>query len=287
MITAADFDFLRGFLKDRSGLDLGPEKRYLARSRLRPLCEDAGLRSLGDLIGKLRAGEDGGLADAVVVAMATHETMFFRDRLPFEAMRDSILPGLLARRAASRRLRIWSAAASTGQEAYSVAIILHEMRARLDGWRVELLGTDISPAAIARARDGTYSAFEVQRGLPVRYLLEHFTKEGSDWRIAEHLRSAVTFGPLNLLQDFGRLGTFDLILCRNLAIYLDPPTKSALFARLASALARDGALCLGASETVLGYTGAFVPDPDHRGFFVQGPEGTDRPTRSAPMGTAG
>ena len=139
MLTEADFAFLRGFLKQRSGLDLGPEKRYLAESRLRPLCQDAGLRSLGELVLRLRAGNDRGLADATVVAMATHETMFFRDRAPFESLRTEILTRLIASRADTRRLRIWSAAASTGQEAYSIAIILNEMRCELDGWSVEIL----------------------------------------------------------------------------------------------------------------------------------------------------
>ena len=268
MLTDAEFTFLRGFLKERSGLDLGPEKRYLAESRLRPVCQDAGLPSLGELVRQLRAGHDRGLADAAVIAMATHETMFFRDRMPFEALRAEILPRLIASRAETRRLRIWSAAASTGQEAYSIAIILSEMGHLLDGWTVDILGTDISPIAIERARDGRYSTFEVQRGLPVRHLLDHFSPAGTEWAILPALRHRVQFRVLNLLEDFGPLGRFDLILCRNLAIYLDPPTKTALFERLAAALAPDGALCLGSSETVLGYTRALVPDPANRGYFL-------------------
>lgn len=276
MITQAEFDVLRRFLKQRSGLDLGPEKQYLAESRLRPICDDAGVRSLGELVWKLQLDGDRGLADAVVGAMATHETMFFRDRTPFESLRTEILPSLISARAATKRLRIWSAAASTGQEAYSLAIMLHELRPLIEGWTVEILGTDISPSAIERARAGNYSAFEVQRGLPVRHLLDHFTHSGKVWTIGEHLRQAVTFKILNLLGDFAPLGTFDLILCRNLAIYLDPQTKTSLFERLAAALAHDGALCLGTSETVLGYTRALALDPVHRGFFVHaeqiGPE---------------
>lgn len=268
MITRAEFDLLRRFLKQQSGLDLGPEKLYLAESRLRPVCEDAGVRSLGELVRKLQFDGDRGLADAVVGAMATHETMFFRDRTPFEDLRNDILPSLIASRATTKRLRIWSAAASTGQEAYSLAILLHELRPLIDGWTVEILGTDISSSAIERARAGSYSAFEVQRGLPIRHLLEHFTHVGKLWTIGEHLRHAVTFKILNLLGDFAPLGTFDLILCRNLAIYLDLPTKTSLFERLSRALAHDGALCLGTSETVLGYTRALSPDPVHRGFFV-------------------
>ena len=268
MMTEADFAFLRGFLRERSGLDLGPEKMYLAESRLRPICQDAGLASLGELIRRLRQGGDRGLADATIVAMATHETMFFRDRTPFEALRADILPRLLDARSSVRRLRIWSAAASMGQEAYSIALILHEMRPLLEGWNVQILGTDISPAAIARARAGTYSTFEVQRGLPVRHLLDHFTPAGADWTIAPELRAMVEFRVLNLLEDFRALGRFDLILCRNLAIYLDPPTKTALFERLAGVLAPDGSLCLGTSESVVGYTRVLAPDPQQRGYFV-------------------
>lgn len=268
MITEAEFAFLRAFLKQRSGLDLGPEKRYLAESRLRPLCRDAGLGSLGELVRKLRSGEDRGLADAAVVAMATHETMFFRDRTPFETLRTDILPRLVEARSELRRLRIWSAAASTGQEAYSVAMIVQEMGLPAAGWTIEILGTDISPSAVERARAGTYSTFEVQRGLPVRHLLDHFSQAGTDWTISPALRSAVEFRVLNLLRDFGGLGTFDVILCRNLAIYLDAPTKTALFERLARVLAPDGALYLGTSETVLGYTRTLVADPERRGFFL-------------------
>ncbi|NNM73645.1 CheR family methyltransferase [Enterovirga aerilata] len=267
-MTEAEFAFLRAFLKQRSGLDLGPEKRYLAESRLRPLCRDAGLGSLGELVRKLRSGEDRGLADAAVVAMATHETMFFRDRTPFETLRTDILPRLVEARSELRRLRIWSAAASTGQEAYSVAMIVQEMGLPAAGWTIEILGTDISPSAVERARAGTYSTFEVQRGLPVRHLLDHFSQAGTDWTISPALRSAVEFRVLNLLRDFGGLGTFDVILCRNLAIYLDAPTKTALFERLARVLAPDGALCLGTSETVLGYTRTLVADPERRGFFL-------------------
>ncbi len=268
MMTEADFAFLRGFLRARSGLDLGPEKMYLAESRLRPICRDAGLPSMGALVRRLREGSDRGLADATVVAMATHETMFFRDRTPFEALRDDVLPTLLAARSNLRRVRIWSAAASMGQEAYSIAMILHDMRSLLEGWAVQIVGTDISPAAIARARAGTYSTFEVQRGLPVRHLLDHFTPTGAEWVIAPELRDMVEFRVMNLLEDFGPLGSFDLILCRNLAIYLDPPTKTALFERLAGVLAPDGRLCLGTSESVVGYTRVLVPDPQHRGYFV-------------------
>jgi chemotaxis protein methyltransferase CheR len=279
MLSDSDFAYLRGFLKERSGLDLGPEKRYLAESRLRPICQDAGLRSLGDLVRRLRAGGDRGLGDAAVVAMATHETMFFRDRAPFEALRTEILPRLMASRAETRRLRIWSAAASTGQEAYSIAIILSEVQDLLQGWSVEILGTDISPIAIERARAGRYSTFEVQRGLPVRHLLHQFSPVGTEWAILPALRNMVQFRVLNLLEDFGPLGRFDLILCRNLAIYLDPPTKAALFDRLAAALAPDGALCLGSCETVLGYTRALAPDPENRGYFVHAANAAAEPAR--------
>jgi chemotaxis protein methyltransferase CheR len=267
-MTDADFAFLRAFLKRRSGLDLGPDKSYLADSRLKPVCRDRGLACLGGLVDRLRSGRDPALEEAVVVAMATHETMFFRDRAPFQALKAQILPRLVASRSAERRLRIWSAAAATGQEAYSIAMILNEMRPALDGWQVDILATDISPLATARAEAGIYSQSEVQRGLPIRQLLAHFTQEGLSWRISQEIRDSVSFRVFNLLEDFTTLGRFDVILCRNLVIYFDLAGKAALLTRMAQALAPDGALCLGASETVLGVTRSLAPDPERSGFFL-------------------
>lgn len=268
-MTEADFAFLARFLRERSGLDLAPGKRYLAESRLGPVCRNAGIATLGDLARRLRAGSDAVLEHAVVEAMATHETSFFRDKLPFDALRTEILPGLIEARAASRRLRIWSAAASTGQEAYSLAMLTHDLAPALEGFQVEILGTDLSRAAIARARAGLYSQLEVQRGLPILKLLHHFSQvEGQGWRISEDLRKAVDFRVFNLLDDTRRFGIFDLVLCRNVLIYLDAAAKAKLLSKLARALAPDGAICLGTPESVMGIGSGLVPHPAARGFFV-------------------
>lgn len=272
-MTEDEFDDLRRFLRARSGLDLGSEKRYLAESRLRPMWKQHGLDGPGALVRKLLVDPTGPLAQAVLEAMATHETMFFRDKATFEALRTVILPRLIAARRRTRRLRIWSAAASTGQEAYSVGMLIAELGASLSGWHVSILGTDLSAPAIARARTGTYSQFEVQRGLPVWTLLRHFTQGPTGWTASAELRRPIAFRCFNLLDDLRHLGTFDLVLCRNLLIYLDAATKSQLLARLARALAPDGVLCLGVAETVSGLSEDLVPDPEARGFSVLNPKG--------------
>jgi chemotaxis protein methyltransferase CheR len=267
-VTESDFAFLRGLIKSRSGLDLGPEKRYLAESRLGPLSRASGLRTLDGLMRRLRAGGDEKLARAVVDAMATHETLFFRDRAPFEALRTTILPALAGSRPPGRPLRIWSAAASTGQEAYSLAMVVKDMANVLAGRRVEILATDLSADAIERARTGIYTQFEVQRGLPIRALLLHFTQCDGGWEILPELRRTVDFRVVNLLEDIAALGTFDVILCRNLLIYLDAPTKKKLLAKLSGALAPDGFLALGAAETTIGLSRNLPPHPEAPGFFT-------------------
>jgi chemotaxis protein methyltransferase CheR len=268
-MTDAEFAFLSGFIRSRSGLDLGPEKRYLVESRLTPLRREAGLGTLGDIVHALRRGDED-LARSVLEAVATHETLFFRDRAPFEGLRNTILPRLAASRPPGQPLRIWSAAASTGQEAYSLAMLVREMADVLRGRSVEILATDLSAVAIGRARAGLYTQFEVQRGLPIRALLLHFKQHEGGWEIRPELRQAVNFRPFNLLDDFAGLGSFDVILCRNLLIYFDLPGKEKLLAKLAQALAPDGFLSLGAAETTLGLSRMLVPHPELRGFFVHG-----------------
>jgi chemotaxis protein methyltransferase CheR len=269
----AEFAVLRRVVKARSGLDLGPEKRYLAESRLAPLATAIFGGSLSRLVEAL-GGAEPSLVQSVVEAMATHETMFFRDRSPFDVFRNEILPGLVAARAAEKRLRIWSAAASTGQEAYSLAMLLAELGPRIAGWDVSILATDISATAIAYAQAGTYTQFEVQRGLPVRYLLKHFTQTKHGWTISAALRKAVEFRQLNLLDNFSALGRFDVIFCRNVLIYLDRSTKASLLDRLARQISRGGAISLGGAETAIGLTDALALHPNSRGFFVRADEGT-------------
>ncbi|RDJ25366.1 protein-glutamate O-methyltransferase CheR [Bosea caraganae] len=269
-MTQADFDFLRTLLHLRSGLSLSLEKRYLVESRLGILCRRRGISGLDALVRRLRLDNDRELEGAVVEAMTTNETLFFRDRMPFDMFRDVILPEKLAANVAKRSLRIWCAAVSSGQEAYSLAMILDEIAPRLAGWKIEIVGTDISAEILERARAGLYSQFEVQRGLPIQLLLKYFKQEGDKWRIAERIRGMVDLKLHNLLESSEHLGQFDVIFCRNVLIYFDVPTKARVMAALSQRLAPDGAFILGAAETVIGITTTIVPDKQHRGLYRDG-----------------
>jgi chemotaxis protein methyltransferase CheR len=266
-MTELDFEFLRGFLKARSGLALTPEKRYLVESRLAPVCRRFELEDLAELARGLKGGRDADLERAVVEAMTTNETFFFRDKAPFELFRDVLLRRFLVSRGNARRLRIWCAAASSGQEPYSLAMLLHEVAPQLSGWQVEIVATDISTEVLEKARAGLYSQFEVQRGLPIQLLLKYFTQVGDQWQICSQIRSMVGYRPLNLIKDFAHLGAFDIVYCRNVLIYFDPPTKSDVLKRLAASLAPDGALLLGSAETVINLTDALAPEPQYRGLY--------------------
>ncbi|AOG03931.1 CheR family methyltransferase [Bosea sp. RAC05] len=266
-MTDADFNFLRLLLHQRSGLSLSPEKRYLAESRLGILCRRRNIADIATLIQKLRPGNDAALEHAVIEAMTTNETLFFRDHTPFDLFRDVILPERLAANAATRSLRIWCAAVSTGQEAYSLAMILDEMGPRLSGWKIQIVGTDISGEVLERARAGLYSQFEIQRGLPIQMLLKHFSQEGDRWRISERLRAMVDLRQHNLLEPNGHLGQFDIIFCRNVLIYFDVQTKARVLEALAPRLAPQGAMFLGAAETVIGISTTVLPDRQHRGVY--------------------
>jgi chemotaxis protein methyltransferase CheR len=267
-MTEAEFDYLRGFLKQRSGLALTAEKRYLVESRLGPVCRRFKVGSIGELVGVLRAGRSLEAEKAVVEAMTTNETFFFRDKVPFDLFKDVLVPKALAAHASARRLRIWCAAASTGQEPYSLAMILNEMGSRVAGWNIEILATDICTEVLEKAKAGVYSQFEVQRGLPIQLLLKYFQQDGDQWKISQQIKSMVSYRQLNLIQSFGNLGTFDIVYCRNVLIYFDQPTKTDVLKRLSAVLAPDGALLLGAAETVIGLTDALSPHPDHRGLYV-------------------
>jgi chemotaxis protein methyltransferase CheR len=262
-----DYDYLCKLLKARSGLMLSAEKHYLVESRLLPVARKAGLKNLTDLVARLRAPGAEPLTVEVVEAMTTNESFFFRDKIPFEHFRDTIMPALFAKRAQSRRIRIWCAAASTGQEPYSLAIALKEMGKDLMGWRVEIVASDISTEVLEKARSGLYSQFEVQRGLPAMMLIKYFTQTGETWQIAPALRAMVKFVPFNLLDDFSKLGPIDVVFCRNVLIYFDQPTKSGVLDRMADVLAPDGFLVLGGAETVVGLTDRFKPIPDKRGLY--------------------
>nr|WP_249797333.1 MULTISPECIES: protein-glutamate O-methyltransferase CheR [unclassified Bradyrhizobium] len=267
---------MRKFLKERSGLDLSADKQYLVESRLLPLARKASLSGIPDLVLKIRNG-DGRLATDVVEAMTTNETFFFRDKIPFDHLRETIIPGLVQARAARRSLRIWSAASSTGQEPYSIAMCLKEMGAALAGWRIEIVATDLSQEVLEKSKAGIYSQFEVQRGLPIQLLVKHFTQVGDVWQLNPDIRSMVQFRQLNLLQDFSHLGTFDVIFCRNVLIYFDQDTKAVIFERMAKGMAADGTLLLGAAESVIGISDAFRPIADRRGLYQLNPLRSGRP----------
>lgn len=268
----SDFDMLRQLLNRRSGLSLDAEKAYLAESRLQPLVQQLGLSGLGGLVKLLLSGGHEDLEREVVEAMTTNETFFFRDRVPFENFRKVIIPYLLQSRRDSRQIRIWCAACSSGQEPYSLAMLLDEEAHRLAGWKIEILATDLSRSVINAARNGLYSQFEIQRGLPITQLLRYFRQEGERWCINEHLRSRIRFEEFNLLSDYALLGRFDVIFCRNVLIYFDVPTKKDVLDRMAKILAPDGFFIMGAAETVIGLTDALVPHPEHRSISILRPE---------------
>lgn len=265
-MTPLDYEFLRKLLRERSGLDLLSDKQYLVESRLIPLARRVGLSGIAELVAKLKAGSEA-LTSEVVEAMTTNETFFFRDKIPFDHLRETILPALLRARAGRRSLRIWSAASSTGQEPYSIAMCLKEFGAALAGWRVEILATDLSQGVLEKSRAGIFSQFEVQRGLPIQMLVKHFTQVGELWQLNADIRAMVQHRQLNLMQDFSHLGTFDVIFCRNVLIYFDPDTKAVIFDRLAKAIEPDGMLVLGAAESVVGISDAFRLYPERRGLY--------------------
>jgi len=267
-MTPQSFETLATILRNGSGLTIGPDKLYLLETRLSPMLRTHHLADLDALAVKLRAGGALAMEREVIEAMTTNESSFFRDDKPFIHVRTQALPRLHATRPAGARLRIWSAAASTGQEAYSLAMILAEGRAALGGRDVEIVGTDIAREPLTRAREGIYTQFEVQRGLPVTMLVKYFKKDGSNWRIADSIRTMASFREWNLLGDLRQLGTFDLVFCRNVLIYFDPPTKARALEAIARQMAPDGLLYLGGAETVLGVTERFVPMPGDRGVYM-------------------
>jgi chemotaxis protein methyltransferase CheR len=267
MLAHGTFETIAGLLKVRSGLAIGPDKLYLLETRLAHILKQQGLRDLNALADRLRGPRIDPVAQEVVEAMTTNESLFFRDDKPFEHIRTQALPRLHASRAHGVPLRIWSAASSSGQEAYSLAMILTEMRTVLGDRRVEILGTDIAREQLTRAREGVYSQFEVQRGLPMQMLVKHFRKEAAGWRVAEAIRRMVEFREWNLLADLRPLGRFDIVFCRNVLIYFDQPTKARVLDAIAALLPPDGLLYLGGAETVLGITSRLAPVAGARGVY--------------------
>jgi chemotaxis protein methyltransferase CheR len=267
-MNESDFAFLAQMLRRRSGLSLTPDKANLIERRLPAVVRRFGFKDVEALIRDLRHGRHT-LAAAVTEAMTTNESSFFRDNIQFERFREHLLPEILARRGAEKRLRIWSAACANGQEAYSIAMILDEMQLAKQGWSVDLIATDLSGEAIARAEEGRYSVFEVQRGIAPRTLVAHFVPEESHWRICERLRRMVSFRPFNLLDSYGWLDDIDIIFCRNVLIYLDRAAKISVLDRMADILMPDGVLLLGHAETPHGLSKAFVRQPGTAGIYAK------------------
>ena len=276
-----DFAFLATLVKERSGLVLSTDKVYLLESRLMPVARKSGLKGLEELVAAIRGRRDEALIRDVTEAMTTNESFFFRDNKPFDLFRDVVLPQLLESRASKKAFRIWCAAASSGQEPYSLAMILKEEAAKLAGWRHEIVGTDISTEMLAKAKAGVYSQFEVQRGLPVQMLVKYFKKRDELWEIDPALRAMVQYKEFNLLDSLRPLGNFDVVFCRNVLIYFDQDTKGKVLGEISGLMPDDGVLFLGGAETVLGISDKFKPVTGQRGVYCPaGGPGTIGPSNS-------
>ncbi|MBY0510628.1 MAG: protein-glutamate O-methyltransferase CheR [Rhodospirillaceae bacterium] len=264
-----DLSFLAGFIKNEAGIVLGEQKGYFVESRLSAVAAQHGHESVASLVASLKAFPSAALRRDVVEALTTNETSFFRDNTPFDNLKNKILPQLMAKRAGSKRLRFWCAAASTGQEPYSLAMMLSEQGPKLAGWKIDILATDIDTAVLQKAQAATYNKFEVQRGLPVPLLLKYFDQcDGDRWQVKPAIRAMVTYKKLNLLDAQAGAGVFDVVFCRNVLIYFDLATKAMVLAKIAQQLSADGCLILGGAETVMGITDRFAAAPDIRGCYL-------------------
>jgi len=261
-IAPNDFDYLRQLVRERSAIVLEPGKEYLALSRLEPVARNEGLGSIRELVASLRSERvPGRLADAVVDAMTTNETSWFRDVHPFESFRTTVLPDVRARRAAARTMSIWSAASSSGQEPYSIAMVLKDSMPDIDGWNVRIHATDLSPTMVERTRSGRYTQLEVNRGLPAQLLVRHLRRDGTLWQVDESLRRMVQAEQHNLAGAWKPMGPFDVVLLRNVLIYFDVPTKQEILRQVRRVLAPGGWLLLGGSETTLNIDETFERVP--------------------------
>jgi chemotaxis protein methyltransferase CheR len=275
-MNVTDFEIIAQLLKERSGLALNKEKAYLLESRLNPVARKWNFSGFDELAQAIRnRGEEALLVD-VTEAMTTNESFFFRDQKPFDQFNDMVLPHLLEARAAKRSFRIWSAACSSGQEPYTLAMLLQEHADELAGWRVEIVATDLSNEILDKAKEGLYSQFEVQRGLPIAHLVKYFVQVGDRWQIEDSLRKMIKFQSFNLLGDLSSLGKFDVVFCRNVLIYFDTPTKTKVLNGIADLLPADGFLYLGGAETVLGTTDRFEIMQGQRGIYNLASAGAEK-----------
>jgi len=267
-MNSKDFHFLTEMLRRRSGLLLTQQKAHLVEGRLAPVMRRFGFRDMVALMRELQHGHET-LAAAVTEAMTTNDSAFFRDRKTYEEFRDIVLPQMLIKRRTKKRLRIWCSACAAGQEPYSIAMILDDSKLAAQGWTIDLIATDINSQMIARAQDGLYSQFEVQRGLPIRRLVSSFTQEGSNWRISDNLRRMVTFRTFNLLDSFGWLGDLDVVFCRNVLMYFDQNTRMSVLDRIVDVLRPDGSLLIGPAESLAGLMTCFVQAEHAPGLYYK------------------
>ncbi|HMG46053.1 MAG TPA: protein-glutamate O-methyltransferase CheR [Allosphingosinicella sp.] len=260
---------LASLLEARSGQQLAMNRRWRIDTALAAILRERGFANVDQLVARLVSGRDADLSEQVIEALLNNETYFFRDRLPFDLLLGGPVKRLERARAKARKLSIWCAGCSTGQEAYSLAMSFADEAARWQGWTIEIVGTDLSRSAIERARRGVYSQFEVQRGLPVMQMIKWFEElGGGDWGISPKLLQRVRFDVRNMIEPPPHPGRFDIILCRNVLLYFAPEMRRLAYARLAEAIAPDGTLMLGAGETVIGQTERFVSDPECRGLYL-------------------
>lgn len=257
-LTQSEFDYIRDLVSARTAIQLDAGKEYLALSRLEPLARELGVGTVSNLVSAMRAKQDSPLHQMVVEAMATNETSFFRDLHPFESLRTTILPALIARKATTRMISIWSAACSSGQEPYSVAITLREHFPQLADWSVRIMASDVSSSMIERARRGAYRQVEVNRGLPAHLLLKYFRRVGAEWQVADEVRDMVTFRQLNLIEEWPTVAPMDLILLRNVLIYFAESSKRRVLERVQQVLGPEGLLLLGGAETPRIHGAAYV-----------------------------
>jgi chemotaxis protein methyltransferase CheR len=266
-MTPQDFQLMSSLVRERSGLVLSEDKAYLLESRLTPITRKNGFKSLEDLINAVKSKKSESLISDIVEAMTTNESLFFRDSRPFDQLKELVLPQLFEARDPGRRIRIWCAACSSGQEPYSIAMLIKEGGAAFANRNIEIHATDISEEMLTKAKSGIYSQFEVQRGLPITLLVKYFEQDGDKWEIDPAIRSMVSFKPFNLLNDPAALGQFDIVFCRNVLIYFDQEMKRQVLNRIGNVMAADGTLYLGGAETVLGITDKFQPVAGQRGLY--------------------
>jgi chemotaxis protein methyltransferase CheR len=266
-MNVVDLDFMSDLVRGRIGIVLGREKDYLLDTRLAPVARQFGFLSVAQLVHEIRKGNKTAEA-AAIEAMTTNETLFFRDRLPFEQLERTILPSLTSKKPIGSEIRIWSAACSCGQEPYSISMLLDSKPAWQSRNRYSILATDVSHAMIDKARNGYYTQFEIQRGLSPRNRDLYFTQDGPVWKISSKILQMVQLRQLNILDDLTSLGTFDIIMCRNLLIYFDEETKKSVLRKLYQRLSPDGFLVLGAAETVIGLSSEFDAHPAERALYV-------------------